>query len=328
MISVIVPVYNVEMYLDKCIKSITEQTYKDLEIILVDDGSTDHSLEICKKWASFDDRIIVLHKENGGVSSARNLGLDIASGEYVAFVDSDDWIEPNMYEEMLNNAIDNNADCVFCGYNIAYETGEVVTVQPMNSGLVGRREALEQLLMAIKDSQGYNGFPFNKLTRREIAVNQRFDTKFVLCEDVLYFTDVLFECKNVFLNPYSYYNYYQREGSACHSINDHITRQNIDNILARQALLEKINSYPKLKKYVKAYTFSVGIKTLCKAYILRDDSLSRSTRKIVYKSYFGYIFYSKASFKRKIFCSILFLCIVICLPRKILSALFNMDVNN
>ena len=101
MISIIVPIYNVELYLEKCIESIINQTYKDIEVILINDGSTDKSGIICDKYAKIDDRIIVLHKENGGVSSARNKGLDIAKGDYIAFVDPDDYIEPNMYEEMF-----------------------------------------------------------------------------------------------------------------------------------------------------------------------------------------------------------------------------------
>ena len=101
MISVIVPVYNVEKYLDNCVESIVNQTYKDLEIILVDDGSPDNCPAMCDEWAKKDSRIRVIHKENGGVSSARNIGLDNVTGEYIGFVDSDDYLESNMYELLL-----------------------------------------------------------------------------------------------------------------------------------------------------------------------------------------------------------------------------------
>ena len=100
LISVIVPIYNVEKYLEKCVNSITSQTYKNLEIILVDDGSTDSSPEICEKLKQSDDRIIVIHKKNGGLSSARNAGLDIAKGKYIGCVDSDDYIDEKMYEKL------------------------------------------------------------------------------------------------------------------------------------------------------------------------------------------------------------------------------------
>ena len=114
LISVIVPVYNVEKYLGKCVDSILAQTYENLEIILVEDGTKDNSGAICDAYAAKDSRIRVIHKENGGLSSARNAGMDIARGEYFGFVDSDDWIEPKMYETLLNLAEKYHADLV-CG---------------------------------------------------------------------------------------------------------------------------------------------------------------------------------------------------------------------
>ena len=104
LISVIVPVYKVEPYLDKCVRSIVEQTYQNLEIILVDDGSPDNCGAICDAWAEKDSRIKVIHKENGGLSDARNAGMDVATGQWIAFVDSDDWIAEEMYESLLNAA--------------------------------------------------------------------------------------------------------------------------------------------------------------------------------------------------------------------------------
>ena len=109
-ISVVVPVYNVEEYLDQCVESLVGQTYKNLEVILVDDGSPDNCPAMCDEWAERDNRIKVIHKENGGVSSARNAALDIASGDYIGFVDSDDWIEPDMYEILIKNAKKYDAD--------------------------------------------------------------------------------------------------------------------------------------------------------------------------------------------------------------------------
>ena len=100
MISVIIPIYNVEKYLTKCIESVINQTYKNLEIILVNDGSTDNSKEIIDKYSSIDSRIKVINKKNGGLSDARNVGIELAKGEYITFLDSDDWIELNMYEKL------------------------------------------------------------------------------------------------------------------------------------------------------------------------------------------------------------------------------------
>ena len=114
LISVIIPVYNVEKYLEKCVDSVTEQTYSNLEIILIDDGSPDTCPQICDEYALKDARIRVVHKENGGLSSARNVGLDIAKGDYIAFLDSDDWVDATTYEEMLILAFKAKADIVCC----------------------------------------------------------------------------------------------------------------------------------------------------------------------------------------------------------------------
>ncbi len=117
MISVIIPVYNTEKYLPRCIESVLAQTYRDLDIILVDDGSSDNSGKICDEYAEKDGRVHVFHKENGGVSSARNLGLEKArekSSEYIGFIDADDWIEPEMYEKLLNVLIETNSDIAVC----------------------------------------------------------------------------------------------------------------------------------------------------------------------------------------------------------------------
>lgn len=138
LISVIVPVYNVEKYLDKCIESIVSQSYTNLEIILVDDGSTDNSGEKCDIWAKKDDRISVIHKENGGLGNARNVGMCHANGEWIGFVDSDDFIEKNMYELLYSTCMENNADlgmvaiCYFANgqYQAIHKhTGSVVTYQ-------------------------------------------------------------------------------------------------------------------------------------------------------------------------------------------------------
>lgn len=120
-ISVIVPVYNAEKYLHRCIDSILAQTFTNFEVLLVNDGSKDNSGKICDEYAVKDQRIRVFHKENGGVSSARNLGLDNARGEWITFVDSDDWIEPTMYELMYDDAIKKGVELVYCDMNMVYE---------------------------------------------------------------------------------------------------------------------------------------------------------------------------------------------------------------
>lgn len=121
LINVIVPVYKVEPYLDKCISSIVNQTYKNLEIILVDDGSPDSCPTMCDAWAEKDSRIRVIHKPNGGLSDARNAGMTVATGELMAFVDSDDWIAPDMYEYLYQRLTEDNSDIAACGVQMVWE---------------------------------------------------------------------------------------------------------------------------------------------------------------------------------------------------------------
>lgn len=120
-ISVIIPIYNVENYLEKCIESVINQTYKNLEIILVNDGSTDGCKEICDRYKASDKRIKVIHKKNGGISDARNWGIDNATGDYIAFLDSDDWIDLGLYENLYNNIIKEKCDISMCNYKRTYD---------------------------------------------------------------------------------------------------------------------------------------------------------------------------------------------------------------
>ena len=123
-VSIIVPVYKVENEIDRCIQSILNQTYTSIEIILVDDGSPDKCPQICDKYAKQDKRIKVIHKENGGLSDARNVGLDMAKGEYIAFIDSDDWVEDSFIEQLLTNLISTNSDISICGYTLVNENNQ------------------------------------------------------------------------------------------------------------------------------------------------------------------------------------------------------------
>ena len=138
LLSIIVPVYNVKSYLKKCVESIINQTYTNLQIILVDDGSTDGSQTICDELAKKDSRIVVFHKENGGLSTARNTGLDHAAGEYIAFVDSDDWLEPNMYQDLITQIEEHNADMAVssfyeCKENEKNAIGDSKNVKVLNT---------------------------------------------------------------------------------------------------------------------------------------------------------------------------------------------------
>ena len=181
-ISVIVPVYKVEEYLDRCVKSIVEQTHKNLEIILVDDGSPDNCPAICDSWAEKDRRIKVIHKENGGVSSARNAALDAATGDFIGFVDSDDWIENDFYELLMKSLAENGSDIAFCGYCVVERSGEKKGYKNLlDSSICDRNRYLYNVV-----SGGDGGFIWNKLFRAKLFDGVRFSDKIVYSEDLLF----------------------------------------------------------------------------------------------------------------------------------------------
>ncbi len=182
LISVIVPVYNVEKYLNQCVESIVNQTYRNLEIILVDDGSPDNCPQMCDDWAKKDAHIRVIHKENGGVSSARNAGLDVCKGEYIAFVDSDDWLESDMYETMVSQIKDNCL--IVCEYtkSICADADFV----KKNETVYFKRTEFSALL-----SNGRINSPFNKLYKQNQLNNIRFHKDISLGEDLLFNLEVL-----------------------------------------------------------------------------------------------------------------------------------------
>lgn len=187
-ISVIVPIYNAEEYLEKCLNSILGQTYTNLEIILVNDGSKDKSLEIMERFKNQDQRIIVINKENGGVSSARNKGIEAATGKYVIFIDADDYIEPNMFEVLAEDLFKNNVDMSMCGYrnvdingNILYES------KPMAEKYFDARVFKNNLFK----EDYYRDLICNKLFKLEIIKdnNVRFHEDIHVNENVLFLLD-------------------------------------------------------------------------------------------------------------------------------------------
>ena len=163
-ISVIVPIYNVEPYLEECINSIIHQTYQNIEIILVDDGSPDNCGKICDRFAQIDNRIIVIHKENGGLSSARNAGLDICTGDYIMFVDSDDWVEKDFCEIPLKEILEKNVDCLAFGY-FKHENEKIITKFTDNPRFLSAEKAISSIIN--HDDIIYN-FAVNKIYRRNV----------------------------------------------------------------------------------------------------------------------------------------------------------------
>lgn len=205
-ISVIVPVYRVEPYLRKCLDSIVNQTYQNLEIILVDDGSPDHCGAICEEYAARDKRIKVIHQENGGLSAARNTALEIAGGEYLGFVDSDDWIEPKMFETLLWGIEEKEADIAVCGRYEEYKDRRVPFEWP-EIRVMEREEALEELLK----NERLQNLVWDKLYRRELFEGIRFPVGKTF-EDMAVMHRLFLRSERVVCVPGAMYHYLQRAG--------------------------------------------------------------------------------------------------------------------
>lgn len=163
LISIIVPIYNVELYLHRCIDSILNQTYENLEILLIDDGSKDGCGLICDQYAKNDSRIKVFHIDNQGLSAARNLGFKMSNGQYIGYVDSDDWIEPDMYEKLLGRIEETKADVSVCGFWYESEKGDVNKRTYSTDRVYNDTEALEALLVG-----ELHNYVWNKLYRRSV----------------------------------------------------------------------------------------------------------------------------------------------------------------
>lgn len=250
-VSVIVPVYNVEKYLVRCLESIINQTLSDIEIILIDDGSSDDSGIICEEYTRKDIRIKVIHKKNGGLSSARNAGLDIAKGEYIGFIDSDDYIHPKMYEILYDNIISYKADIAICDYTDVYDTvvKEFNIDSEMNIKNFNNVEALNEIYKE-------NGVKFvvawNKLYHRTVFEHLRYPYG-KIHEDEFVIHTVLFNSKNtVYINYPLYYYYQNKEGIT----KSKFTLKNFDSAYAYKDRMKFFKEIRNINLYNKAqYTF-------------------------------------------------------------------------
>lgn len=241
-ISVIVPVYNVEAYLERCVESILHQTYTNFELILINDGSTDSSGQICDHLANQYENIKVYHIENAGVSNARNMGIQLATGSWVTFIDSDDFVTQD-YLATLASAVE--------GLNVGFviaplhhiKNGILTDLSP-HSGkteLWSTEETMKELLMTTRTSF----FPVAKLFKRDLLADEKFNTNYHLAEDALFLTELLLKtrCSSVFIDKPIYY-YDHREGSATTSVNRYV----FDTIEVYKQIIAQVSQiFPNLK---------------------------------------------------------------------------------
>lgn len=260
-ISVIIPVYNGERYLDKCLRSMIGQSFfAYMELLVIDDGSCDGSGAILDGYAQQYSQIKVFHIPNGGVSNARNLGLQHARGEYVTFVDADDWVDPDCYRDMYARTGDGSADLVAAGLFINEEEKILLTVG-LDNGSVSGETVTEKFLRADLDVHVWN-----KLFKREIARSVQFDTKIRIAEDRLYLFECLLKVQRAELMDQCYYHYYQNAASV---MRQSFSQKHFDDICVGERILALTEqTYPALLPYAEC----MNINALCR--ILGDISMT------------------------------------------------------
>ena len=240
-ISVIIPVYNVEKYLNKCVDSVISQTYKDLQIILVDDGSTDRSSKICDEYAKADTRISVIHKQNGGLSSARNAGMEIVEGDYITFLDSDDYVSPTVYEELYKIIKSQDSDSIACTcFRRVDEVGNVYKKNDPHSkpSSSSNTEYLREILLHIGDVS-----VCTKLFPRKMLEIKRFDEE-KLNEDLLFMADLIPSFKTIVYTGTVGYYYLVRDNSISSGYGKSVEEMAVNAVAVNKNVQSE---YPELK---------------------------------------------------------------------------------
>lgn len=275
-VSVVVPIYNVEKYLNKCIDTIVDQTYKNLEIILVDDGSKDNSGLLCDQWAEKDSRIKVIHKENGGLSSARNVGMENATGDYIMFEDSDDWLEPELIERSIECIQKDESDIVIFGYRKVDEMENDIGEFTFGKKVLTREQLTKQLHTRILEMSF--GYAWNKLYNFQTIKDSglRFDSTIIDREDLAFNMQLLSCVNKVNYLDFIGYNYLQRNTSLLHN-SDLGRLNNIETFCQKMSDIDLEDEGMKRKVYnmnVLHYLSDCMIKN-----ILWNDELSKRQKK-------------------------------------------------
>jgi len=297
LISVIIPVYNVEMFLPQCVDSVLGQTYKNIELILIDDGSTDTSGEMCDKYMQTDKRVKVIHQKNRGVSAARNAGLDAAQGQWVTFVDSDDWIAPDMCEKLLTAALANDAQIAMCGCTIYMLDGSVSSViLSAGSALIENEKALEYM---VKQNKNFVRSVYSKLYHRSITSLLRFD------KDISHGEDILFVVKALSLYGGSigyiaeglHHRRYRKGSLTTAPFN----ARRLTAIDSRERLAAHLKPIaPKFAKIASAYTIVTATRLMLHALKSGNNSYLSTIKKRTRPYFWRFIFTNSVSPKKKI----------------------------
>jgi len=309
-ISIIVPVYNVELYLRKCIDSILTQTFTNFECILINDGSLDSCSAICDEYVTADSRVVVIHQKNSGVSAARNAGLDIACGEWIGFVDSDDWCDPGMFEFLHKNAIEHQADISICGLrSITDENANVKTSASKKTTefIMNSHEALLKYF----STKYFGPFSVNKLVNKKLFSNHyeaiRYDETIFFGEDRLLFFHLIKRAQKIFYSSQAYYNCYQRCNSATRAIGAKGVTVRSLTVFDAYAKMTKMETNRKIRKRIFAYEGAIATGfylSHIKNNPVLNDAMSSLLRRIIKKNIYYTILVGKFKEKVKACCLI------------------------
>lgn len=252
-VSVIIPVYNSEKYLRRCLDSVVSQTLKDLEIICVDDGSTDESAQILKAYSERDERITIINLENSGVSAARNAGLKIARGKYIGFVDSDDWIDPDFFQKLYSAAEKHKADAACTGIKRCYESGKIIDKLKIDQEriLVTAAEKYKFLEIPKKCYLWNKIYKKSELDRQKLSFKEDID----MCEDVFFLIRFLYFAGKVITVQNTHYYYWVNDESVSRTMND---KNQMDKLAARADFIKFSREHHIIcdeKFYVKEKVF-------------------------------------------------------------------------
>ena len=273
-ISVIIPVYNSERWIERCINSIINQSsFKKIEMIIVDDGSTDKSFELCEKYKKKHTNIKLIKIENSGVSNARNQGLKIATGKYISFVDSDDWVEKDFYEKCIENIRNNLCEIICYGSFINYVDKEIHRCSPEKK-IISPKQYLYELYMKNYLDQTVT----NKVFKAEILKNISFDTKIKIGEDYLFFIEALLNSKNIMIENESMYHYFMNDNSA---MRKKFNSSKFDSITVCDEVTNKVNQkYPEMKEILLSSKIDYLCRILCE---IQKDNLQKEYYKMYEK---------------------------------------------
>ncbi len=284
MVSIIVPLYNAEQYLEECLQCLINQTYPDIEIVLVNDGSTDNTLKICEQYRENDNRIQIINQQNAGVSTARNRGVRESHGEYITFVDGDDTVSPTLVEKLLCTSEVFSADLVYCGINLIDLRGNKETGQCRDGARIADKHLLFSEFFTNANTKLMLYGPYNKLFSRKLASELSFDTDIRVGEDLLYVYKAIIKSECIAECSDCLYNYIKRENSAT---TQSFNVKKLDYLIAAERIVELSKTADMTAYACATRWFYANVLDFCR--LIAADKSVKKQKQSEYNRYIDYL---------------------------------------